>query len=297
MTRRRLPPLRALRALEALHLTGSVSHAADRLAITHSAVSHQIRLLETWLGRALAHRVGRHTRLTEEGESLARVTAEAFDTIRHEIDRLPLRSRRPITVAALPIIATEWLLPRLPALTAALGGPASLHLSYAHSDRPLRPEPDMTILFARHDALAPEDVPLLPGDAVPVCTPAFLARFAGNAESALAAGPFLHDEDLRLWRDWFDASGCATALSADPPQLFVEGSSLLRAAALEGLGIALCRRALITRDVAEARLVVLSAVATDTDWSYVLRVSAARRGDRHVDAVAEWLAAVAGESR
>ena len=47
--RNRLPPLNPLRAFEAAARCGTVSAAADELHVTASAVSHQIRILESTL--------------------------------------------------------------------------------------------------------------------------------------------------------------------------------------------------------------------------------------------------------
>ena len=55
----RLPPLNTLRSFEAAARTGSFSQAAQELAVTASAVSHQIKSLENYLGVALFKRVKR----------------------------------------------------------------------------------------------------------------------------------------------------------------------------------------------------------------------------------------------
>src|SRR4051812_25720181 len=55
---RRLPPFFALRALEAAARHRSYSRAAGELAVTHGAVSQQIRRLEAELGARLFHRQG-----------------------------------------------------------------------------------------------------------------------------------------------------------------------------------------------------------------------------------------------
>src|SRR3954452_10966838 len=47
---RQLPPLKALRAFEAAARHMSFKAAADELSLTPTAISHQIRLLETVLG-------------------------------------------------------------------------------------------------------------------------------------------------------------------------------------------------------------------------------------------------------
>ncbi len=291
---RRLPPLHSLRILEALYLTGSVTRAANHLNVTHSAVSQQIRQIEQWSGRTMVRRVGRQSRLTEEGESLARVAREAFDAIRHEVDRLPLRSRRPVSIAALPIVAAEWLMSMLPDLLEK-DADVSVHLSYALSDRPLQPEPDIAILFGLRDTLGPDDLPLLAGDAAPVCAPALLDRYEGDPARALMRGPYLHDEDLRMWPDWMEAAELRPNADAPQPQIYLEGSSLMKSAALAGHGIALCRLALMRDDLAHGRLVQLSGVTTDGDWIYFARSNAARRTDTSVASVLSWLEARAAE--
>ncbi|TMO37193.1 LysR family transcriptional regulator, partial [Pseudoalteromonas sp. S4389] len=46
----KLPPLRALQCFEAVAQLNSFSKAAEHLNVTQSAVSHQVRLLEDYLG-------------------------------------------------------------------------------------------------------------------------------------------------------------------------------------------------------------------------------------------------------
>jgi LysR family glycine cleavage system transcriptional activator len=48
--RHRLPPLNPLRAFEATARHGTVASAAEELNVTASAVSHQVRVLESTLG-------------------------------------------------------------------------------------------------------------------------------------------------------------------------------------------------------------------------------------------------------
>ena len=44
--RRVLPPLNALRSFEAAARHGSFKAAAEELCVSHSAISHQVKLLE-----------------------------------------------------------------------------------------------------------------------------------------------------------------------------------------------------------------------------------------------------------
>ena len=84
---RRLPPLKALRAFEAAARHLSFKAAADELGLTPTAISHQIRLLETVAGRALFRRRPRPLTLTSAGAAL-------FPWFEAVSTRLPKRSPR-----------------------------------------------------------------------------------------------------------------------------------------------------------------------------------------------------------
>jgi LysR family glycine cleavage system transcriptional activator len=111
----RLPPLIELRAFEAAARHMSFKEAAAELGVTPTAISHQIRLLEQYCGRALFRRRPRPLSLTEAGARLfpiVRDGLEAFSValgaIRRQSDRQPLR------VTSTNAFASRWLVPRLP---------------------------------------------------------------------------------------------------------------------------------------------------------------------------------------
>src|SRR5262252_5999140 len=62
--------LRHLRSLIALAETGTVSRAADRVHLTQSALSHQLRALESHYGAPVVKRHGQSVKLTESGQRL-----------------------------------------------------------------------------------------------------------------------------------------------------------------------------------------------------------------------------------
>ncbi len=62
-----LPPLNALRAFEAVARHLSLTKAAAELGVTASALSHQIKGLERYLGLRLFRRAPRRLQLTEAG--------------------------------------------------------------------------------------------------------------------------------------------------------------------------------------------------------------------------------------
>jgi DNA-binding transcriptional LysR family regulator len=127
-----LPPLNALRAFEATARLLSFSRAGDKLHVTHTAVSHQIKLLEAWIGCKLFHREGKGIRLTGEGHELSLRASAALEDLADICQRIRLPRRLPIlTVGCLPSIASRWLVPRLPAFYRAYPE-IDLRLFYAH---------------------------------------------------------------------------------------------------------------------------------------------------------------------
>ena len=69
---RSLPPLTTLRTFEAVARQLSFTRAADELALTQSAVSHQIGALERHLGARLFSRLNPGIELTAEGASFSK---------------------------------------------------------------------------------------------------------------------------------------------------------------------------------------------------------------------------------
>src|SRR6478752_2353995 len=80
--------LNALRAFEATARHCSFSAAAEELAVTHGAVSRQVRMLEETFGVSLLRRTGHGAELTPEGHRLAAGLKRGFDEIQSSVDQL-----------------------------------------------------------------------------------------------------------------------------------------------------------------------------------------------------------------
>lgn len=80
--------IRHLRLVVAIAESGSVTRAAERLHLTQSALSHQLRDIETRLGTPLFHRVGRRMRLTAAGERFRESASEALEVVERMEQRL-----------------------------------------------------------------------------------------------------------------------------------------------------------------------------------------------------------------
>jgi LysR family glycine cleavage system transcriptional activator len=115
MVSRRLPPLNALRGFEAAARSGSFAKAADELALTQSAVSHQVRQLEHAFGQPLFLRHGRELSLTDAGRDFLETVRAALNQLSVGFERLaPYKEPQSVIVSCDAAFARYWLLPRLP---------------------------------------------------------------------------------------------------------------------------------------------------------------------------------------
>jgi len=103
-----------LKYFHALAETGSFTKAAERLFISQSTVSIQIRKLEQTLGVKLLNRKNKHQfTLTSEGEALARETSYSFSRLTAQLNGIQggLLTSGEITLSSSSSVGTRLLLP------------------------------------------------------------------------------------------------------------------------------------------------------------------------------------------
>lgn len=263
----RLPPFIALRALEAAARHRSYSRAADELAVTHGAVSQQIRRLEEELGVTLFIRQGNQMIPTPAALALAGEVGEALTTLRRGVESVRLQAGGPLVLSVVPAFATRWLAPRLGRMSAEVDEAELL----------LRVETRMADFVAdgvdaglRHgDGNWPglETAPLFMDRLFAVASPDFRDRHAIARPADIAAAPLLH-HTVWPWRRWFEQMGLGEA----PPArgLVFEDSAMLLDAAAQSMGVALARSGLVGEDLRSGRLVRLFADELCADMGYFL---------------------------
>ncbi|MDE4142824.1 MULTISPECIES: LysR substrate-binding domain-containing protein [Rhodobacterales] len=111
---RKLPPLNAIRAFEAVARRLSFADAGDELGVTATAISHQIRHLEAYLGFQLVERRPRQIALTPAGQELFPKLQTAFDTLGEAFAMLDKDVEQSLVrVTTTYAFAERWLVPRL----------------------------------------------------------------------------------------------------------------------------------------------------------------------------------------
>ncbi|VEI19562.1 Gcv operon activator [Serratia plymuthica] len=115
--KRKLPPLGALRAFDAVARLQSFKLAAEEIGVSPTAISHQIRLLESLLGVSVFERTPRKVALTDDGKILQQASAQAFNLLQTAVENIGERQQPAVlTLSATTALITHWLVPRLPAL-------------------------------------------------------------------------------------------------------------------------------------------------------------------------------------
>ena len=261
-------PLNALRAFEAAARHQSFTRAAAELCVTQGAVSHQLALLEQRLGTPLFRRLPRGLALTDEGQALVPVLAEAFDRIGATLDLYADgRLREVLTVGVVGTFAGGWLLERVGDFTGA-HPQIDLRLMTNNNRVDLAGEGlDLAIRFGDGAWHATHAEPILDAPLTPLCTPAIAARLADPAQ--LRGETLLRSYRADEWPRWFEAAEIACPPVRGP---VFDSSMLMIAAAVAGHGIALAPPAMFGKELRMESLVRPFAVEVTTGRYWLTRL-------------------------
>ena len=281
--------LPALAAFECAARHQNFARAAEELGLTASAVSHHVRKLETLVGATLFVRHARGVALTPEGRRLADTASKALADVGDVLRALgdAPTERNLVRVTTVHSLAYAWLLPRLPAFTAAHphvrlridSEQALTRFDENGPDLGIRfgqgPWPGLTALHLMDDALFPVASPTMPG----------LDALGGPAD--LVRMPLIEDLAREGWPDWFRAAGHPGA-RLDIRHTFSDTTGALMAAVL-GMGVALAREQIIAPYLATGSLVRVPGPALPGRASYYVVYPSHRRVRPVARAFIDWL--------
>jgi LysR family glycine cleavage system transcriptional activator len=251
-----LPPLPALRAFEAAARLASFKAAAAELFVTPTAISHQIRQLEAYLGVRVLDRSPRAVTLTVEGQGLYDAAGSAFAAIEAATSRLRRQRTVPIlTLSATTAFLSQWLVPRLGVLRRAL---PTLELRLHASDRlvDLRAGViDVAIRYGEGPFSGAHAVALHADAFAPVCSP----RLGIVRPDDLNGAALIHVDGRTAprpspdWRRWC-ALACVTGVDIEAGVRFTDSLHAVQAA-IAGQGVAIVSLILVADAIAAGLLV------------------------------------------
>lgn len=258
----RLPPLAGMQAAAMVADVGSLTAAAERLGLTHGAVSRRIAALEQWLGSPIFDRHGRGMILNADGQRfLSRIEA-AFQILEDANDRLKSAGqRRSVRVSATPSTARYLILPNLAELeTGTLTGTA-LNIEVADEYRTVdleKGEADIAVRYGLGRWAGVSAKKLQAERLVPVASAGIASQLGVAATPDRILGfPLIYDSDLTGWKAWFKEAGLGIFRPRRHDRRFEDYDLVLTAAQL-GLGIALARLPFAQDRIDDLGLVPLS---------------------------------------
>ncbi len=249
-----LPSLTALTAFDAALRHQSFTGAAKELGRTQGAVSRQVALLESHVGRELFHREVRSLRPTRAAERFGVRVTRLLAGLRSAVAEASGDAELGgvLHLSLLPTFGTTWLIPRLPEFLGSHEGiSVELTTSLAAFDFD-RSEIDAALHYgegvwpgARAELLMEEEVVCVaaPGLAESVPEPSALE---GRTLLQLMSRP-------KAWRRWLRAQGAPGIDGKSGPRF--EHHMMVVEAARSGLGFALLPDFVAEKPIADGSLV------------------------------------------
>lgn len=231
--------LRELRAFCIAAELGSFRAAADRLFLTASAVSHQIKNLESSLGSQLFERNKRSLDLTDVGHELLadiQPLVEDLDAVMVRHMRTTTQSRLRISVQ--PFFASVWFVPRIADFRNAH---PDIDITVDSSDESTEKHPsnaDVSIRIFRAPPAGLTAHELFPLRLIPAGSPRFYDKIQLRAGKVVTEFPLiLHETRPKAWRQWERSSGITLPRGA--PITRMDSMIAVVRAAEQSLGAAL----------------------------------------------------------
>ncbi len=218
--------------------------------MTQTAISHQVKGLETLLGVRLFRRLPRGLALTDEGTVLLPGLVDAFDRIGATLDRVERgQVQEVVTIGMVGTFATGWLLPRL----------NDFHKDHQFVDLRVLTNNnrvdvagdglDYAVRFGNGAWHGTEATPLFDAPMSPACQPALAKRLRSPAD--LLREPLLRSYRDDEWPQWFARSNLVLPVARGP---VFDSSITLAEAVVLGIGVALLPRCMFARADADGRL-------------------------------------------
>ena len=252
---RRMPNFVLLRTFEAAARLQSFALAGKELHLTPSTISHQVKELEQYFGRALFLRRNRQVEPTPEALRLLASLSRVFDVVEAACAEVQLApDAQVLAVHAAPSFAVKWLGPRLADFSQAHPG-VTIRLSTGAEPADLTREHEIDVAISYGFGLerpGMDTVPLGQEPILPLCSPALLQGDAAPAQR-IRELTLIDSQLSRLkWSDWFAANGLDMPSRPHPS---FDRAALAIAAAVDGMGVVLESTLLAARELARGDLV------------------------------------------
>ena len=285
----RTPSLKAIKTFQIAARHSSFTVAADELCITPSAVSHQIKTLETQLGLPLFSRSARALALTDAGARYLEQIDDLFVRLDAVTEQLRARfGRNSVRLHVPAYFASEMLLPRLSEFARLHPGIDLRIETQGARGRAHAAEADISVVVGTGPWTGLVAHPLFAQSLVPAASPGLLAEKPVRSHEDLNSHTLLvHEARRDDWDRWAASVGLKTL---NPAQIVrIDSMSAAMRAAEKRIGIALLPAELSRRKFDSGRLarVFDDELVTQEDYTLLVRTEDENRDD--IRALCAWL--------
>lgn len=262
-------PIRGLRSFCVASKCLSFKHAASQLFLTPSAVSHQIKQLETQLGISLFKRGTRTIELTSAGKQFYQSIQPIIHQLESTITEFTKKQQNQTIVISLPeFFASELFIPRLSEWSES-NPTINLQLETVKAGSEPSQSADLSIVLANGKPNAKIVQELFPIRYAPACNKRLYKKLKNTGFSALKTTPLiLHRSRPWSWHQWADKNDVD---DFDPKQIIQFDSMFgVARAAQQGMGIALVPLPMSKAWFSEQLLVKLFDEELNTNDKYFL---------------------------
>ena len=291
----RIPPLAAVRVFEAAARHGNFSRAGEELAMTQSAVSYQMRLLEERMGGPLFVRSGRGMVLTALGRRIAPQVMEAFALLDKAFAAARAENDTILSITAPQTFATNWLAGRIgdfnlvrPDLAVRLSVTDTMvDLGSSEYDIAIRGMPPRGAAeWQAMPGLIAHFLMRMP--VTPLAHPDFLKRYPLQEPGDLEGVPRISPED-DWWDLWHKSLTAPDPRTQRHPGIRFESQVLDGHAAMAGHGVAILSPPMFQSAIAAGQLVQPFAQVAYYRNSFWLVYAEHKRNLPKVRAFRDWL--------
>lgn len=287
---KRLPPLNSLKAFEcsARHL--SFTKAAEELCVTQAAISHQIKILEDFLGIALFYRRNRTLELTELGEHYFADINKTFNRMTEATKKILLqKNEKYLSIAVPQTFGMQWLVPHLNDFNETYKD-IDIRVSGMEQDEDFfnTHTTDVAIYYGNGDWGHFQVEKLVDAELVMLASPSLLDYHPIQSVNDLIGQHLIHTHDHHSWQDmanYLQLDG----LDIQYGMVFSHTVMALQAGVL-GQGIVLANKALAQKEIDNGTLqVVLPEKALHDPKSFYLINQLDKAENEQIKAFKQWI--------
>ncbi|MBE7637783.1 LysR family transcriptional regulator [Sneathiella sp. P13V-1] len=251
----KLPSLNVLKTFDAAARLKSFKKASEKLNVTPTAVSHQIKALEEGLGVSLFERRTRAVKLTRDGELLLNTTANIFRELNSTVNEI-VSGKEVLTISTTSSFASMWLVPNLEKFYKAHPDiEVSLQAGEKKIDVMRDPYIDLAIRYGKYDPTDPGTSILVTEKIGMYATQAYLDGLTNPEDATLLETEWVNKSLPAIaWKTLFRQQGHDKNHPTYIVRQFDQEHHVIQAA-LAGQGIALVSSILVENALKEQWLV------------------------------------------